>query len=53
MKVIAVDDNKKDLKLISSIVGEVIPDADFTAFDNPLSALAKAREEEMTWQSLI
>ena len=47
MKVIAVDDNKKDLKLISSIVGEVIPDADFTAFDNPLSALAKAREEEI------
>ena len=47
MKVIAVDDNKKDLNLISDIVAAVIPDADFSAFDDPLSALAKAREEEI------
>ena len=47
MKVIAVDDNKKDLKDISSILADTVPDADFEAFDSPLSALARAREQDI------
>ena len=47
MKVIAVDDNKKDLKNISEIVSGVLPDAAFTSFEDPLSALAAAREQEI------
>ena len=47
MKVIAVDDNKKDLKDISAILADTVPDADFEAFDSPLSALARAREQEI------
>ena len=47
MNIIAVDDNKKDLKSISDLMENLVPDASFTAFDNPLSALAKARVEEI------
>ncbi|SDB05635.1 Two-component response regulator, SAPR family, consists of REC, wHTH and BTAD domains [Pseudobutyrivibrio sp. YE44] len=46
MKILAVDDEKKSLEAISDIVKEVAPDATYMEFDNSLSALAKAREEE-------
>ena len=47
MNIIAVDDDKKDLKSISDLMESLVPEASFTAFDNPLSALAKARAEEI------
>lgn len=47
MKIIAVDDNKKDLKIISDIVKDILPDSEYDAFDDPLSALALAREKEI------
>ena len=47
MNIIAVDDNKKDLKSISDLIESLVPDAAFTAFDNPLSALAQARVKEI------
>ena len=47
MKVIIVDDVKKDLKKMSDIIKKLVPDANITALDNPLSALDKARKEEV------
>ena len=47
MNIIAVDDNKKDLKNITDLMKSLLPDATFAAFDNPLSALARARKNEI------
>lgn len=47
MKIITVDDNKKDLKAVSDLVRSVLPSAELYDFDDPLAALAKAREEEI------
>ncbi len=47
MKVIIVDDVKKDLKKVKDIIDKLIPDADIIALDNPLSALDRARKEEI------
>ena len=47
MKVIIVDGNKKDLKKVSDIVSKLVPDASIITMDNPLSALDRARKEEM------
>ena len=47
MKIIAVDDNKKDLQKISELVASSLPDAQFHDFDDPLAALAQARKEEI------
>ncbi len=47
MKVIIVDDDKKDLKTVADIVTAVLPDADIDTFDDAPAALAKARSEEI------
>ncbi|MCR5672568.1 MAG: response regulator [Lachnospiraceae bacterium] len=47
MKIITVDDNTKDLKIISDLIKEAVPDASVYDFDDPLAALSKAREEEI------
>ena len=47
MKIIVVDDNPKDLEVISDLVWEQMQDEDIFEFDDPLQALAKAREEEI------
>ena len=47
MNIIIVDDNKKDLEAVSSIVTAVLPDAVVYSYDDPPAALAKAREEEI------
>ena len=47
MKVIIVDDNEKDLESLSDLVWERMQDDDIFEFEDPLGALAKAREEEI------
>ena len=47
MKIITVDDNKKDLQALSKLVNSALPDAELYDFDDPLAALAKARTEEI------
>lgn len=47
MKVIMVDDNKKDLEQVNKICKSVMSDAQLMHFEDPLAALAKAREEEI------
>ncbi len=47
MNIIVVDDDKKDLKKATDIVKKTMPDAEVTSLDNPLSALDKARKEEI------
>ncbi|WP_026524932.1 response regulator [Butyrivibrio sp. MB2005] len=47
MNILAVDSNEASLKKMKTILGKVKPDANCFYFDSPLSALAKAREEEM------
>ena len=47
MTIIAVDDDKTSLNKIKKILTKVKPDATCYFFDSSLSALAKAREEEV------
>ena len=47
MKILAVDDDKTSLDRIKGILEKTIPDAECYFFDSSLSALAKAREEEI------
>ena len=47
MNILAVDEDKNSLNRIKGILEKVSPDADCFFFDSSLSALAKAREEEM------
>ena len=47
MTIIAVDDDKTSLKKIEKALTKVKPDATCYFFDSSLSALAKAREEEI------
>ena len=47
MNVLLVDDEKKDLKHLSKLASELLPKANIEAFDDPLNALAKAREAEI------
>lgn len=47
MRVIIVDDNSKELKQLSDIVTNILPDDEITSFEDPLAALSKAREEEI------
>lgn len=47
MKIIIVDDNKKDLDAANKFCKKVMPDSEIICFDDPLSALAKARETEI------
>ncbi len=47
MNILAVDDDRTSLDNISGIIGKLEPEANCFAFDSSLSALAKAREEEI------
>ena len=47
MKIIIVDDNRDDLEALSDMVWELRQDDDIMEFEDPLAALAKAREEEI------
>ena len=47
MKVIVVDDDRGDLEAISDLVWEHMQDDEIFEFEDPLAALAKAREEEI------
>ncbi|MCR5830541.1 MAG: response regulator [Lachnospiraceae bacterium] len=47
MRIIAVDTDKKSLDAIRSILEKTAPDSTVYYFDDPLAALAKAREEEI------
>lgn len=47
MTIIAVDDNRDDLDLISDLIYDSNPDAEIIEFEDPLQALAKAREQEI------
>ena len=47
MRIIIVDEDKKELKEINGIIEKLVPGSDITTFDNPLSALDKARKEEI------
>ena len=47
MKILAVDKDKASLEKINAIITKVSPDSSFFMFDDPLAALAKAREEEI------
>ena len=47
MKIIAVDDEAASLKRISAAVKKLVPDGELYCFDSSLSALAKAREEQI------
>ncbi len=47
MNILAVDEDKNSLNRIKGILEKVSPGADCFFFDSSLSALAKAREEEM------
>ncbi len=47
MVILAVDDNSKSLQKLTQMIGETAPDATCLSFDSSLSALAKAREEEI------
>ncbi|MCR5301926.1 MAG: response regulator [Lachnospiraceae bacterium] len=46
MRIMIVDDNREDLELLSDMVWELRQDDDIVEFENPLEALAQAREEE-------
>ncbi len=45
MRVILVDDNREDLELLSDLVWEKLQDDEIIEFEDPLAALAAAREE--------
>ena len=47
MKIIIVDDNRDDLETLSDMVWELRQNDDIMEFEDPLAALAKAREEEI------
>ncbi len=47
MKIIAVDDDNTSLKKMEGYIAKALPDAECFCFDSSLSALAKAREEEI------
>ena len=47
MRVIVVDADKKELKKNSDTIKNILTDAEIEMFDNPLSALSKARQEEI------
>lgn len=47
MTIIAVDDNRNDLDLISDIIYDINPDFEILEFDSPFEALAEAREKEI------
>lgn len=47
MNILTVDDNRTSLDKITGLIKKLKPDADCYSFDSALSALAKAREEEI------
>jgi two-component SAPR family response regulator len=47
VKILAVDDDKTSLERIKAILAKTVPEATCYYFDSSLSALAKAREEEI------
>ena len=47
MKVIIVNGDKKELKKLRDMVEKIVPSATMITMDNPLSALDRARKEEM------
>ena len=47
MTIIAVDDKTEDLELISDLIYDAAPDEEILEFEDPLGALAKAREQEI------
>ncbi len=47
MTIIAVDDNRDGLDLISDLIYDADPDSDILEFEDPLQALAHAREEKV------
>lgn len=47
MTIIAVDDERPSLDRITGLISRIKPDSRCYSFDNALSALAKAREEEI------
>ncbi|MBR1671041.1 MAG: response regulator [Butyrivibrio sp.] len=47
MVIIAVDDNRDDLDLLSDLIYDASPDDEILEFDDPLAALSHARENEV------
>ncbi|MBR5375822.1 MAG: response regulator [Lachnospiraceae bacterium] len=47
MRVLAVDDDKASIKTLQGHLSSLLPDAECFYYEDPLSALAKAREEEI------
>ncbi len=47
MNILAVDDDNSSLEIIAGLIKEIKPDSVCYCFDSALSALAKAREEEI------
>ena len=47
MNILTVDDDRTSLDKITGLIKKLKPDADCYSFDSALSALAKAREEEI------
>ncbi|MBO4373897.1 MAG: response regulator [Lachnospiraceae bacterium] len=47
MRVLAVDDDKASIKALQGFLSSLMPDAECFYYDEPLSALAKARDTEI------
>ena len=47
MRALLVDDNKKELEKLAELTRELLKEEDIVVFDDPLNALAKARESEV------
>lgn len=47
MRIIIADDNREDLEVISDLVWELLQDEEIMEFEDPLAALACAREQDV------
>ena len=48
MRILAVEENPEALRLLSSMIGDLKPEAELLCYTGSLEALAKAREEEIS-----